>query len=180
MVEKDKKRLLKLLKKDAFSSGKIKLSSGKISDFYIDAKQVTLNSEGAYLTAKIFLNTLKGEKFDAIGGLTIGADPILGAIAAISYLNHKPVHTFIVRKKGKKHGMQKYIEGTPLKPNSRVVIIDDVMTTGSSALKAIKEVKKANCKIVKVIALVDRLEGARENLARHKYELASIFNRSDF
>jgi len=179
-IEKDKNRLLKLLKENALKFGKIKLSSGKASDYYIDAKQVTLDPEGAYLTAKLFLDMLKDEKFDAIGGLTIGADPIVGAIAAVSYQNNRPVQTFIVRKEPKKHGMQKYIEGRQLKPNSRVIIVDDVMTLGNSALKAIEVVKEAKCVIVKVIALVDRLEGARETLSRYNYELISIFTKEDF
>jgi len=178
-IEKDKNRLLQLLKENALKFGKIKLASGKTSNYYIDAKQVTLDPEGAYLTAKIFLEMLKDEKFDAIGGLTIGADPIIGAIAAVSYQNNKPIQTFIVRKEPKKHGMQKYIEGRQLKPNSRVVIVDDVMTMGNSALKAIKAVKKAKCEIVKVIALVDRLEGARETLSHDNYELISIFTKKD-
>ncbi len=179
-IEKNKKRLLKLLTEKALKFGKIQLASGKISDYYIDAKQVTLDPEGAYLTAKIFLDMLKDEKFDAIGGLTIGADPIVGAIAAISYLDNKPIQTFIVRKEPKKHGMQKYIEGPPLKQNSKVIIVDDVMTLGNSAVKAIEVVKKAKCEIVKVIALVDRLEGASETLSHHNCELISIFTQKDF
>jgi len=178
-IEKNKDQLLKLLKENALKFGKIKLASGKASDYYIDAKQVTLDPEGAYLTAKIFLDMLKDEKFDAIGGLTIGADPIVGAIAAISYQNNMPVQTFIVRKEPKKHGMQKYIEGRQLKPNSKVVVVDDVMTLGSSALKAIKVLKEAKCEIVKVIAIVDRLEGARETLSQYNYELISIFTKKD-
>jgi len=118
-IEKNKNRLLQLLKENALKFGKIKLASGKTSNYYIDAKQVTLDPEGAYLTAKIFLDMLKDEKFDAIGGLTIGADPIIGAIAAVSYRNNMPLQTFIVRKEPKKHGMQKYIEGRQLKPNCR-------------------------------------------------------------
>ncbi|MBU1147784.1 MAG: orotate phosphoribosyltransferase [Candidatus Omnitrophica bacterium] len=177
-MERDKKQLLSLLKRDAFNLKQVKLSSGKDSGYYIDAKQATLSSEGAYLTAKIFLGMLKNEKFDAIGGLTLGADPILGAIAAVGYLENKPVQTFIVRKEPKKHGMQRSIEGKSLKPGSRVIIIDDVMTSGSSALRAIEEAEKAKCKVVKVFALVDRLEGARENLSQ--YELVSIFTIKDF
>ena len=178
-VEKSKRRLLKLLTNGALKTGKIKLSSGKTSSYYIDAKQVTMNPEGAWLTAKIFFDILKHEKFDAIGGLTIGADPIVTAIAVYSHLKRKPIPIFIVRKEPKKHGMQKYIEGTTLKAHSRIIIIDDVMTSGQSALKAIRIVKKKKCKIVKVMALVDRLEGARENLAHKNYELVSIFNKND-
>lgn len=178
-IGKDKRRLLKLLTNGALKTGKVKLSSGKTSSYYIDAKKVTMNPEGAWLTAKIFFDMLKHERFDAIGGLTIGADPIVTAIAVYSYLKRKPIPVFIVRKEPKKHGMQRYIEGVSLKAHSRIIIIDDVMTSGQSALKAINVVKEKKCKIVKVMALVDRLEGARENLARDNYELVSIFTKND-
>lgn len=178
-IEKSKRRLLKLLTNGALKTGKIKLSSGKTSSYYIDAKQVTMDPEGAWLTAKIFFEMLKHEEFDAIGGLAIGADPIVTAIAVYSHLKRKPIPIFIVRKEPKKHGMQKYIEGVSLKARSRVVIIDDVMTSGQSALKAIEAVKNNRCKIVKVMALVDRLEGAKENLRRHHYKLVSVFTKGD-
>lgn len=179
-LEQNKKRLLVLFKKNAFCKGEVTLSSGKKSDYYIDAKQVTLTPEGMTLIGRIILDILKDEAFDAIGGLTIGADPIVAAVGVVSYLQNKPVQTFIVRKEPKKHGLQKFIEGPVLKPNSKVVIVDDVMTSGSSALKAIEAVQSAECEVVKVVALVDRLEGARENLARRNYELIPIFTKDDF
>lgn len=179
-LEKNKKRLLELFKKTAFCQGEVTLSSEKKSSYYIDAKQVTLMPEGLTLIGRVILDMLKDEEFDAIGGLTIGADPIVAAVGVVSYLANKPVQTFIVRKEPKKHGLQKNIEGPVLKPNSKVVIVDDVMTSGSSALKAIAAAQQAQCRVVKVLALVDRLEGARENLARSNYELISIFTKDDF
>jgi orotate phosphoribosyltransferase len=178
-MQKEKNRLLELLKKHAFRRGKVTLASGKVSDFYIDAKQVTLNPEGLYLTARIMLEMLKGVEFDAVGGLTIGADPIVAAIGVVSRLEQRNMQVFIVRKEAKKHGMQKFIEGPSLQPGSKVVIVEDVMTSGGSALKAIKAVEAAKCRVVKVIALVDRMDGARETLKQKNYELLSVFTRND-
>lgn len=180
-MEENKSRLLELIKKDAYEEDKpTKLSSGEMSYFYVDAKMVTLRPEGAYLTAKILLDVIKDENVDGIGGLTMGADPIVGAIAAISYADGHPINAFIVRKEAKKHGKEKWIEGQ-LPKNARVVVIDDVTTTGTSLLQAIETIKEemSDCKIVKVISLVDRLEGARENLKKEGYNLISIFNRED-
>lgn len=179
-IEKNKKHLLELFRKNAFRSGPVILSSGKKSDYYIDAKQITLTPEGMFLIGKVMLDMFKNDEFDAIGGLTVGADPIVVAIGVVSYLEQRPVQTFIVRKEPKKHGMQKFIEGPSLKPNSKVVIVDDVMTSGNSALKAIKAVEDVKCRVVKIAALVDRLEGAREKLACQNYELVSIFTKDDF
>lgn len=176
----ERTRLLELIKTRAMAVGEVTiLSSGMISDLYVDAKMVTLDPEGAFLTGKILAEILKSGDIDAIGGMTMGADPIVGALAAISYQEKHPVRTFIVRKEPKKHGKKKWIEG-PLHDNDRIAIIDDVTTTGSSIMQAIKIIKEnTNCEIVKVITLVDRLEGAAEYLSEHGYELISVFNRHD-
>ena len=180
-VHNYKKELLECIKTDTISQGEeVTLSSGKKSNLYVDSKIVTLSPKGAYLTGMVLTDALKGVDFDAIGGMTMGADPIVGAFAAISYntSNHDK-STFIIRKEPKKHGKQKWIEG-PLKPNSKVVIIDDVTTTGESILNSIKVIKEnTNCQIVKIISLVDRLEGASEKLKEEGYVLESIFTRRD-
>lgn len=179
MIEESKKGLLRLLKGKAYSKGFFKLTSGKESKEYVDGKMITLSPEGAYWTAEILLDLIAEDKVDAVGGLMIGADPILGALAAISYLKKKPISTFIVRKKIKPHGKLKWIEG-PVPKRGRVVIIDDVTTTGGSILEAIKIVKEhTQCEIVKVITLVDRLEGAKEKLEKEGYHLLSIFTIND-
>lgn len=175
-----KGELLNLIRKDAFRQGEpTTLSSGIVSDFYIDAKMVTLDPKGAYLTAKVLFEMLKNEDIDSIGGMTIGADPIVAAFAAISYVEGKPIRTFIVRKEPKKHGKQKWIEG-PIKNNDKVIVIDDVTTTGSSLIDAIKVIRDhTECRIVKAITLVDRKNGGTEKLREHNVELIPIFTKDE-
>ena len=175
---KKRERLLELIRKKALFIAPITLTSGRKSDYYIDCRLITLNPEGATLTAEILFDILKGKDIDALGGLSIGADPICGAFSVISYQKGKPTPTFIIRKKQKRHGKQRLIEG-PLKRGSRVVIVDDVATTGDSLLKAIDVVEDYGCKVLEAIVLVDRLEGAREKLTKRGYELKSIFTRED-
>ncbi len=181
-MEKDvkdmKDRLLKLIKERALFLGKRKLSSGKMSNCYIDGKLITCDPEGLYLVGKIILSMLEKEKIDAIGGMTIGADPIASAVAVISHLEKRPVKAFIVRSVQKEHGMGKLIEGH-LQKGWNVVVVDDVVTTGGSVLKAIKAVEEAGCTVRKVIAIVDRLEGARESLSEKNIPLEAIFDRND-
>jgi len=177
--EEYKSRLLNCIKERAVSIGEVKLSSGKTSDLYVDAKMVTLDPEGAFLTAMVLIDILGNEDVDAVGGMTMGADPIVGALAAISYVENVPIKTFIIRKKPKKHGKQKWIEG-PLLNASKIAVIDDVTTTGKSLLQSIEIIKEAvDCEIVKVISLVDRSEGAKEILKNEGCELISIFDRRD-
>lgn len=171
-------RLLELIKKEALSVKPIVLSSGKKSDYYIDCRLITLHPEGAFLIADVFFDMLEDVEFDALGGLTIGADPIAGAFAAVSFQRGRPKPTFIVRKEQKKHGTQKLIEG-PLKGGSRVVIVDDVATSGGSLLSAIDAATSAGCSVAAVLVVVDRMEGAREKLAERGYRLLSIFTRED-
>lgn len=175
-----KKELLKILKKNSFKRKKVILSSGKTSNFYFDGRITSLLSKGAYLIAEIILDMIKRDKIDAVGGLTLGADPIIGAIVALSFKRKQPINGFIVRKDEKKHGMKRKIEGPALKKSSRVLIIDDVVTSGSSTIKAIKAVQEIGCKIVKVIAVVDRGEGAKENIEKYNCKLESIFTKKDF
>ena len=172
----DKKRLLKIIKKDAFFREKITLSSGKVSDYYIDARRVTLSAEGVYLCGKIILDILKSEKVDAIGGPTLGADPMLGAIGVLSFEMGKPINTFIVRKAPKPHGKQQQIEGPLLHPDTKVVLIDDVSTTGKAFLESIDVLNKMNIKTPTAICIVDRMEGAKAALAVKGCELVAIFN----
>ena len=171
-------RLLQLLRRRSLDRGDVRLSSGARSNYYIDGKMVTLSPEGAWLTAQLILDLLADEDLhpDAIGGLAIGADPIATAVACLSHVRQDPISAFIVRKEPKTHGKEKPIEG-PLPRASNVVIVDDVVTTGSSVRKAIDKVEAHGCTVVKIIALVDRLEGAGEKL--RGYNFTSIFTRDD-
>ena len=179
-MDADKSELFRLLKTQAFSRGKFILSSGKESNFYLDARLVTLSAAGAYLTARIMLDMISKDQPDAIGGPTLGADPMVGAIACLSHQAGRPINTFIIRKQPKAHGKQQQIEGPLLKEGSSVVIIDDVATTGKAFVESIEVLQKMNIKIKKAICVIDRGEGASEALAKYKVPLESIFTISEF
>ncbi len=177
-IQECKSRLLDLLKEKALVIGKVRLSSGKESDYYLDERVVTLSAEGAYLTARIMLDMLKDVEVDAVGGMTVAADPIAGAVAAISYAQGKPINGFIVRKEPKGHGMGKQVEG-PVAKGMKVAVVDGTMTTGASILKAIEVLEKEGCQVVKVILLIDRLEGGKEAVEGKGYDYSAIFTRDD-
>ena len=175
IISQDKQALLNLILSQAYFREKIILSSGKESDFYIDARRVTLSAQGAYLCAKVILDLVKNDAFDAIGGPTLGADPIVGAIGVLSFQADKPINTFIVRKAPKFHGKQQQVEGPLLKENGRVILIDDVATTGKAFLESIEVLNKMGIKTPKAICIIDRQEGAAEALAQKSCQLVSIF-----
>ena len=175
-----KKELLTLLKKKAFLRKRVKLSSGRISNFYIDVRKVSLSPEGVYLISHLIFNLLKRKRITAIGGPTLGADPIVSGVCYLAYKNKKKLKGFLIRKLPKKHGRQKLIEGQALASGERVAIVDDVATSGSSLIKAIEVLKKERIEVVTAISVVDREEGAREALARYKCPLISLFAKSDF
>lgn len=167
-----KEELKKLLKETgAVKTGEFILSSGKKSNFYVDCRKVTLHPQGAKLIGKIVLEKIKGLKVDAIGGLTLGADPITSAVVTLSN-----IAGFIVRKKAKEHGTQQKIEGL-IESGWNVVVVEDVATTGTSALQAIEAAEAVGAEVVKVICVVDREEGAAEALK--KYDFDPIFKRSE-
>ncbi|OGZ18813.1 MAG: orotate phosphoribosyltransferase [Candidatus Nealsonbacteria bacterium RBG_13_42_11] len=170
-----KRYLLKIIEETkALQKGSFTLSSGKKSKYYFDGRKVTLSPAGAFLTSKKIFDLIRHLDIDAIGGPTIGADPIVAAVVLISHLAGKPISGFIIRNDVKKHGTQKTIEGN-LPFGGKVVIVDDTLTTGQSILKAIKEVKKENCQVVKIIVLLDRQEGGSEKLREKGYDLSAIF-----
>jgi orotate phosphoribosyltransferase len=158
----------------ALRFGDFTLTSGRQSDYYIDGKQITLRARGAYLVAKLILDELKGTGVDAIGGPTLGADPVIGAVLALAARDNIPLVGFIVRKEAKEHGTQSLIEG-PLRPGMRVAVFDDTVTTGGSLKRAIEQVEAAQCSVVKVLAIVDRQEGAQQNFAQWGYPFQALF-----
>ena len=171
-----KEKLLALLKKEAFKKGKFILSSGKESDFYLDGRIITMTPEGAFLIASIILEMIKDEAIDGFGGPTLGADPIVGAVACLSHIQAKPIKTFIVRKAAKAHGTQLQIEGPALSPGARVILVDDVATTGKSLIEAKQVLDGLGLIAERAIVIVDRNEGAGENLAKVGLKLEAIFN----
>ena len=177
-IEESRKKLLEIIIRDAYFREKIILSSGKESDYYIDARRVTLSCEGVYLCAKLILAAVGNDQVDAIGGPTLGADPMVGAIGVLSYQAGKPVNTFIIRKAPKVHGKQQQIEGPVLNKDSKIVLIDDVATTGKAFLESLDVLDKIGISVKKAICIVDRSEGAKEALARRGCELISLFDIS--
>ena len=170
-----KERLLQVFKERSISYGSFILSTGIKSSYYVDGRMSTLWPEGAYLVGKTIFEVLKDIPLEAVGGLTVGADPIVTAVALVSYLEGKPLPAFIVREELKRHGTQKQIEGN-LPENSKVAVVDDVVTTGTSIFKAIEAVERRNCKVVKVVALLDRHQGGSEELKRRGYDFVAILN----
>jgi len=177
-----KERLKKIILEKSYEKRKVILASGKESNFYFDGKQTTLHAEGAYLVGKLMFEIIKeyNEKIEAVGGPTLGADPIATSISLVSYLENSPINAFIVRKEPKGHGKKLWIEGNKnLKKGCNVAIVEDVITTGGSILKAINIVKNEGYKIGPIIVLVDREEGGRENIEKEGYQLFSVFKKSD-
>ena len=179
-VDHDKQELFRLLKEKAFSRGKFILSSGKESSYYLDARLVTLSAAGAYFGARLLLDAIKEDRPDAIGGPTLGADPLVGAIASLSHQQGMPINTFIIRKTPKAHGKQQQVEGPVFKEGQSVVIIDDVATTGMAFVESIEVLQKLNIRIQAAICLIDRGEGAREALTKYNVPLKSIFSIREF
>ncbi|MCX7927656.1 MAG: orotate phosphoribosyltransferase [Candidatus Omnitrophica bacterium] len=170
-----RKRLLELIQRHALKRGKFILSSGKESSFYLDGRIITMMPEGSWLVASLMLEMLKDETVDAFGGPTLGADPIVGAVACLSFLNQRPLKTFIIRKQPKDHGRQQRIEGPALETNEIAVLVDDVATTGHSLIEAKQVLQELGVHVSQALVIVDRSEGAKENLAQHNINLRPIF-----
>jgi orotate phosphoribosyltransferase len=162
----DQERLVALLAERSAKRGTFRLSSGKESSVYIDARLTTMSPEGLSTIGPLALARLRaaGLSPDSVGGLTLGADPVSYSIAHASALAGSPVRAFTVRKEPKTHGTAQLIEG-PFRSTDRVVVIEDVITTGGSALRAIKAVREAGATVIGVLAVVDRQEGGREAIA---------------
>ena len=155
-----------------------KLSSGKLSRYYVDLKQVTFDPEGAYLVGRVMFDLVREFGPDGVGGLTLGADPIAYAVAFVSLQEGEPVKPFVVRKEPKGHGMGRQIEGL-LKEGDRVAVLEDVVTTGGSSLKAVRACREAGLEVIGVFAVVDREEGGKENIEGEGVIFRSVFRISD-
>ena len=175
----NKKKLGEILKERSILKGEFKLTSGKTSDYYIDGRLTTLDSEGLSLIGEIFLEEiLKDPEISAVGGPTMGADPIVGSVLTHSGLKKISLNGFLVRKEEKRHGTEKLIEGN-LNKGDKVAVVEDVVTTGESILKSIYAIEKAGAEISKVLVIVDREEGGERKFRELGYEFYSIFKISD-
>lgn len=169
-----KKELIKLFQETpgALTKGDFTLASGKKAKYYIDAKKITLQSRGLSIISAMILDLLTEGAFDTIGGMTIGADPLVSGILALSSSNIKG---FLVRKEPKQHGTHQYIEGN-IMPGDRVVVIEDVCTTGGSLMKVVEHVRKAGCNVVGAVVVVDRFQGGAARFNHERIPFHSLIN----
>ncbi|MFO0952534.1 MAG: orotate phosphoribosyltransferase [Isosphaeraceae bacterium] len=176
----DRERLIALLKRDALRTGQFTLASGRSSHYYVDGRKVTLSAEGAAAIGAGVLERIADlPKVDAVGGLTMGADPIVGATLAAAGSGARPaLRGFLVRKEAKGHGTGKLVEG-PIEPGETVVIVDDVATTGGSSLQAVAAVEALGCKVARVVVVLDRLEGAAAAFAAKGLDFQSLLTIRD-
>ena len=174
----DRQTLIELFRERALKFGDFTLVSGQKSTYYLDGKQITLYSKGLRLVSEGLLALLDDVEFDAIGGMSIGADPIVGGVLTVAAEQGRSIDGFLVRKEAKGHGTNRYIEG-PLQPGARVVIIDDVVTTGGSSLQAAERVVEFGCQVVQVVGIVDRLQGGAANFAARKLPFRPLLTIED-
>jgi orotate phosphoribosyltransferase len=182
MIHRDWERLRQMIFELSYREGIFMLTSGKESDFYIDCKQTTLSPEGAYLCGKLLYNRIlePGVNISGVGGMTMGADPLVTAVSVVSFIEGKPIPAFIIRKEAKGHGTGSWIEGKSNIPfGSKVALVEDVVTTGGTLVKAIERTEEEGYKVVQVLTVVDREEGGKEALSNAGYELLSLFTRGD-
>jgi len=169
-----KEELLELLKKDAYKKGEFTLSSGKTSEHYVNCKPVTLSGRGLTLASLLMLMYVET---DVVAGLTLGADPLVSGVSLVSALDRRLVNGLIVRKEAKGHGTQAWIEGPLPKEGTKITVLEDVITTGGSAIKAVKRLRDAGYKVDKVVTVVDRQEDGEADTAMKDagLELKSLF-----
>lgn len=176
-----KQRLARLLVEKSYREGEFVLTSGRRSDYYFDGKQTALHPEGGWLIGHLF-NDLLSDVPDlaGVGGMTLGADPLVSATSVVSWERNRPLAAFIVRKSPKGHGTNQYLEGlSNLAPGSPVAMLEDVVTTGGSLLTACDRVREAGLRIVAVCTVLDREEGGREALQAAGYDLRALFRRAE-
>ncbi len=177
-----KSRLAVLLAQKSYKEGDFTLASGRKSDYYFDCRQTALNPEGAWLLGKIFVHMIDGldSPIDGVAGMTLGADPLVSAVTVVSFLQNNPLPGMLVRKKAKGYGTKSYLEGTAnFAPGAGVCMLEDVVTTGGSVIRACERVNAAGYRVKAVFCVLDREEGGSGELEKHGYELLSIFKRED-
>ena len=175
----DREELIRLFHERALKFGDFTLASGKKSTYYLDGKQITLHSQGLRLVSEGLLDLLADVEFDAIGGMSIGADPIIGGVLTAADARDRSMIGVMVRKEPKGHGTQRYIEG-PVEPGMKVVVIDDVVTTGGSSILACERIQEFGCEVVCVVGIVDRMQGGAANFAERNLPFRSLLSILDF
>lgn len=176
-LQSQREILLDLFARFAYQEGDFLLSSGQKSSFYLNGKQVTLRANGALCVGKLLFSLLSND-VEAVAGLTLGADPIVTAVSVVSALENRPVSALIIRKEAKGHGTKAYIEGPNLNKNAKVVVLEDVVTTGKSAMLAVERLRDAGYQVEEVISLVDRQAGGDEFYQSQGLKFQSIFTLS--
>ncbi|CAL74673.1 Orotate phosphoribosyltransferase (OPRT) (OPRTase) [Bradyrhizobium sp. ORS 278] len=176
-------RLLEIIRRRSFGRGEVTLASGRKSDFYFNLKPTMMDPEGATLLAELTYEALKDDGYDYIGGLEMGAVPLAGAIAQISWIKGHPIAAFFVRKKPKEHGARLAIEGLTRDETlagKRIVVVEDVTTTGGSAMKAVETLREAGAEVSLVFTMVDREEGAAEAFAAAGLSFRALYKAREF
>ena len=176
-----KNELIELLCEKSFKyteEPSFKLVSGRVSQFYVNCKPTVLNPRGMFLVGHLMFDAIRDLDVMGVGGLTFGADPVAVATAFASELKGKPIHAFSIRKTQKNHGIVKWVEGD-LSPGDKVVIIDDVVTTGGSTIQAVERARVENLDVVRAVILVDRQEGGLENIRKHVPDTQAIITRDE-
>jgi len=182
LAEHYRQRLLVLLREKAYEKRDVILASGRRSNFYIDCRRVVMTAEGHFLVGWLFHHLIQKLCPDvvAVGGLTLGADPLASATSLMSFLGSRPLDAFYVRKEAKGHGTGQFIEGaSAIAKGSSVIIVEDVVTSGGSSLIAVERVEAEGLQPARVLALVDRCEGGRETIEK-RLPLTALFSRADF
>jgi orotate phosphoribosyltransferase len=177
----DHQALVDLVRSRALKFGDFTLASGKKAKYYLDGKQITLDSRGAVLVAEGLLDLLaaKGPLPKAVGGMSIGADPITAAVITLAGVRSLPLTGVLVRKEPKGHGTNRFVEG-PVQPGDTIAIVEDVVTTGGSSLEAIKRVQEFGLTVIGVLAIIDRMEGGAEAFAAQHIPFDSLLTIRDF
>jgi orotate phosphoribosyltransferase len=173
-----RQKLLSIIARRSVLRGEFRLTSGRSSNFFIDLKKTMLDPEGGWLLAELLFEMIRAEDVDCIGGMETGAIPLVAALCLRSW-PEKPLKGFFIRKEAKGHGTDQQVDGL-LDSGSRVIMFEDVTTTGGSALRAVEQARRNQCTILKVITVVDRLEGAAENFGKAGISFQALFTRRDF
>lgn len=175
----DKSALTDLFRERALKFGDFTLASGKKASYYLDGKQITLHSRGLKLVSEGLLELMPASGIDAVGGMSIGADPMIAGVLSAAARQNRDLIGVLVRKESKGHGTNRYVEG-PLQPGMKVVIVEDVVTTGGSSLLAVDRIQEFGCEVVQVLAIIDRMEGGAQNFAARNLPFQSLLTIEDF